>query len=117
MQLQEFSEDGAVILTVEGRLDTAAANEFETRLLALIDGGARRLCIDCGGLTYLNSSALRGFLVAAQRMRAVGGKLAISDLSDTTRKIFEVIGFTKIITIVPKRVDALRHLAAEPVTT
>jgi anti-sigma B factor antagonist len=116
MQMREFKEDQAVVVAIEGRLDMGSTDEFEARLLALIAGGTRRMCIDCGALTFLNSTALRVFLVAAQRMGAVGGKMAISDLSADTRKIFEVIGFAKFLMLAPTREEGLRYLSAQPLS-
>jgi anti-sigma B factor antagonist len=111
MQIHETRQDDVLVVGVQGRLESAYSAEFETRLLKLIDGGERRMCIDCGELTYLNSTALRAFLVVAKRMGAVGGKMVISDLCAQTRKVFEVIGFTKIMTLVSTREEGLQHLA------
>ena len=117
MQIRELKENEVSIVAIEGRLDSATATDFESKLLGLINQGERRMCIDCSGLTYLNSTALRGFLVVAKQMGSVGGKLVISDLCPSTRKVFEVIGFTKIITLLPTREEALQYLSGQPVAT
>lgn len=116
MQIHEVKEDGVLIVSVQGNVDTMSANQFEARLLQVIEEGEHRLCIDCSAMAYVNSAGLKGFLVAAKELDAVGGRLVLCGMSPNVRVIFEMIGFTQIIAIVPTREEALQRLA-EPAAT
>lgn len=117
MQIHETKKDDVLVLSVQGQLDTLTAPQFEARLVALIGSGERRLCLDCAALEYVNSAGLKGFLVAAKDLDSLGGKFVICDLAPAVRMVFEMIGFTQIMTIVPSRAEALEWLAAQPAVT
>ncbi len=111
MQIQEETQEDLRILTISDHLDTMTAQPFETRLLGLIDDGARKVLVDCSPLEYVNSAGLTVFLLAAKKIEALGGKLVLCALAPSVLMIFEMIGFTRIMTIVPTRqqgIDALR---------
>lgn len=97
-----------MIVVIDDHLDTAAAPGFEQRLLGIIDGGERKVVVDCEPLEYVNSAGLKVFLLAAKKLEALGGQFAICSLAPSVLMIFEMIGFTRIMKIVPTREEALR---------
>lgn len=112
MQIQEEKQGEILVLTISEHLDTASAGTFEERLLGSIDRGARHIVIDCGPLTYVNSAGLRVFLLAAKKLEAARGAFALCALAPSVLMIFEMIGFTRIMKIVPTREEALRAVQA-----
>jgi anti-anti-sigma factor len=108
MQIKEEKQEDVIIVTIDDHLDTAAAPGFETKLLGLIDGGERKVLIDCGPLEYVNSAGLKVFLLAAKRLEAVGGQFILCALAPSVLMIFEMIGFTRIMKIAATREDGLR---------
>jgi anti-anti-sigma factor len=113
MQSQEEKQGEILILTISEHLDTSTATAFETRLLGSIDRGERRIVVDCAPLEYVNSAGLKVFLLAAKKLEAAGGRLVICALAPSVLMIFEMIGFTRIMKIVPTRDEALRLLRGE----
>ena len=113
MYFDETKDGDVAVIAVNGRWDNLVPTEFEDRLMALIQSGFHRVCIDCATLTYLGTTALKAFLVAAKQLAAVGGKMAISNLGANPHQVFEAVGYTKIMTLVPTRGDALRDLRAD----
>jgi anti-anti-sigma factor len=113
MQIQEEKQDDIVILTISEHLDTVTAPTFETRLLGSIDRGARKVLVDCGPLEYVNSAGLKVFLLAAKKLETLGGKLVLCALAPSVLMIFEMIGFTKIMTIVPTRLKGIEALTGD----
>jgi anti-anti-sigma factor len=87
--------------------------QFETRLLGSIERGERRILVDCGPLDYVNSAGLKVFLLAAKKLEAVRGKLVLCALAPSVLMIFEMIGFTRIMKIVPTRDEALEFLRSD----
>lgn len=108
MQIQEEKQGDILVLTISEHLDTASAATLERRLLGCIDRGERRVVIDCGPLTYVNSAGLRVFLLAAKKLETARGAFVVCALAPSVLMIFEMIGFTRIMKIVPTREEALR---------
>ena len=113
MQIKEDKQGEVLILQVSEHLDTATSTIFESRLLGLVDRGERQIVVDCGGLEYVNSAGLKVFLLAAKRLEPLGGKLVLCALAPSVLMIFEMIGFTRIMKIVPTLEEALRILRGE----
>jgi stage II sporulation protein AA (anti-sigma F factor antagonist) len=113
MQIQEEKQGAVCILTISEHLDTASATMFETALLGAIDRGEDRILVDCGPLEYVNSAGLKVFLLAAKKLEASKGQLMLCALQPSVFMIFEMIGFTRIMKIVPTREEAVRLLSGE----
>ena len=80
---------------IEGRLDTTTAPEFESVLMANMDG-VNTLTIDCTGLEYVSSAGLRVLLSAHKRMV---GALTLINVCELVMEVFEITGFVDILTI------------------
>lgn len=114
MQIKEDKQAEVLILSVSEHLDTATSAIFESRLLGLVDRGERKIVVDCSALEYVNSAGLKVFLLAAKRLEPLGGKLVLCALAPSVLMIFEMIGFTRIMKIVPTLDEALRVLKGGP---
>lgn len=84
-----------VVLT--GRLDTTTAPELEKELKASLDG-VSALTIDMATLEYISSTGLR-VLLSAQKTMNRQGEMKIKNVNETIMEIFEVTGFSDILTI------------------
>ena len=113
MHIQEEKQGDIIILTISEHLDTVTAPPFEARLMSVVDAGARKVLVDCSPLEYVNSAGLKVFLLAAKKLEALGGTLVLCALAPSVLMIFEMIGFTRIMKIVPTRDEALRAVSDE----
>ena len=84
-------------VTLDGRLDTITAPELEKTLNASLDG-VSALTIDFEKLTYISSAGLRVLLAAQKRMSSQGA-MKVVHVSDVVMEIFDVTGFSGILTI------------------
>ena len=84
-------------LALEGRLDTTTAPELESELTAALEG-VTKLTFDLMQLEYISSAGLR-VLLSAQKIMNKQGAMRITHVSETIMEIFEVTGFTDILTI------------------
>lgn len=84
-----------IVLT--GRLDTITAPELEKELKASLDG-VSALTIDMATLEYISSTGLR-VLLSAQKTMNRQGEMKIKNVNETIMEIFEVTGFSDILTI------------------
>ncbi|MBQ6389633.1 MAG: STAS domain-containing protein [Mogibacterium sp.] len=97
MTIEKTRNDGDFLVKVSGRLDTTTAPELERELE---DGlqGVTKLTIDFSDLEYISSAGLR-VLLRAQRMMNNQGEMIVRGVNDIVKEIFEVTGFTDILTI------------------
>jgi len=96
MEISESKRGDVVVVRVKGRLDANSAATLEQALLASIDAGTRRLVIDCEPLDYISSAGLRVLLVAAKRLRAADGVIALAALKEPIKEVLDIAGFSSI---------------------
>jgi anti-anti-sigma factor len=107
IEVAEERADEALILLPVGRLDSSNARSFETLVMAHIDGGQQRLVIDFSRLNFISSSGMRVLLIAAKRLSANEGTIALCNMQDHIEEVFRVSGFDQIIPIRDSRKAAL----------
>ncbi len=97
MTIQKTKNGSELIIAPEGRLDTMTAPELEAELKASLDG-VTALTIDLTELEYLSSAGLR-VLLSAQKTMNNQGEMKVTGVNETIMEIFEVTGFSDILTI------------------
>ena len=84
-------------VALQGRLDTVTAPELETELKTALEG-VTALVIDLSELEYISSAGLR-VLLSAQKTMNKQGEMKVIHVNETVMEIFEVTGFSDILTI------------------
>lgn len=84
-------------VALEGRLDTTTAPLLEGELKASMDG-ISALVLDFTALEYISSAGLR-VLLSAQKVMNKQGRMVIRGANETILEVFEVTGFSDILTI------------------
>ena len=84
-------------VALTGRLDTTTAPHLEAELKTSLTG-VGSLVMDFAELEYISSAGLR-VLLSAQRVMNNQGKMVIRHANETIFEVFEVTGFTDILTI------------------
>ena len=99
----------ATVAALEGRIDFNSAPECQAQLEAALAGvrAPGALLVDCGGLSYVSSAGLRVFLLCARAAQRAGVPFALCALQPAVREVFELSGFSRIITIHADRGTAL----------
>ena len=91
-------KDGSVLtIAVEGRLDTTTAPDLEKEIKSGLDD-VTELIMDFEKLDYISSAGLR-VLLSAQKQMSKHGSMKVIHVSDLVMEVFEVTGFTDILTI------------------
>ena len=111
MDIAEVKTATSLTLALTGRIDGSSSSAFEARLLQLIDAGERRLVIDLAQVDYISSIGLRVLMLAARRMKPLGGKVVVCELQPMIKEVFEIAGFAMVIPIVDSRSEAEAMLA------
>lgn len=97
MQIAKTVSGDTVTYALTGRLDTTTAPEFEADLKASLDNVAH-LVLDFSCLEYISSSGLR-VLLAAQKVMSRQGDMTILHVNDSIMEVFEITGFSDLLTI------------------
>ena len=97
MTITKKQNGTALEIALGGRLDTITAPELEAALNDSLNS-AESLVLDFAGLEYVSSAGLRVLLAAQKRMGKKGG-MTVTHVSEPIMEIFEVTGFSDILTI------------------
>ena len=97
LKINKTIEDKKVCLALEGRLDTTTAPDLEKEVKSSLDG-MTDLVFDMAKLEYISSAGLR-VLLTAQKIMNKQGTMEVIHVDDTIMEIFEVTGFSDILTI------------------
>ena len=88
----------SVVLSVAGELDLSSAPTLRA-CFEQLDVTVDEVVVDLGGLRFIDSTGL-SLLVATERSLAErGGRLALRHPSDQVRRVFEVSGVDKVLTV------------------
>jgi len=96
MTIQRKQDGSKLTMELGGRLDTTTAPELEAEVKQL--DGVTDLVFDMTSLEYVSSAGLR-VLLAAQKTMNKQGSMVIRGANDDLKDIFDVTGFSDILTI------------------
>ena len=99
MDITINKEDKKTFVTLNGRIDTTNADQFQQDIAPLMDGEFPDLDIDCSNMTYTSSQGLRIFLLLQKSVMARGGKMVMRNMTPMVKEVFDITGFSNIITI------------------
>ena len=97
LNIEKKTNGTELSVALTGRLDTTTAPELEKELKENLDG-ITVLMIDMAALEYISSAGLR-VLLSAQKIMGRQGEMKVTHVSKTIMEIFEVTGFSDILTI------------------
>ena len=97
LNISKELEGNKLTVRLSGRLDTTTAPEFEAFIKENLES-VSELVIDLAELEYISSAGLR-VLLAAQKIMLKQGSMVVTNPNEVISEIFEVTGFTDILTI------------------
>ena len=97
MTINQAKNGSKLTVALEGRLDTTTAPQLEEVVRTALDG-ITDLEFDLAELAYVSSAGLR-VLLAAQKVMNKQGSMVIHNANSDLMDIFEVTGFSDILTI------------------
>ncbi|MBO6268171.1 MAG: STAS domain-containing protein [Clostridium sp.] len=97
LNITKNQNESELTFALEGRLDTTTAPQLESELKDELDG-VTALTLDMEKLEYISSAGLR-VLLSAQKVMMKQGEMKLVHVGETIMEIFEVTGFSDILTI------------------
>ncbi len=97
MKINKLIDGSLCTIGLEGRLDTTTAPELEKELDGTLDT-IKELVFDFAQLDYISSAGLRVILAAQKKMNNLG-TMKIINVKPEVLEVFEITGFTSILTI------------------
>lgn len=97
MEIRKTLDNEELTVDVNGRIDTTTAPSLEETLKEGYDS-CNKLIIDFAQVEYISSAGLR-VLLSAQKVMGKKGGLVIRNVDEAIMEIFEVTGFSDILTI------------------
>ena len=97
MTIEKNLNSTELTVTIVGRLDTTTAPQLEASLKESFEG-LTKLVLDFSELEYLSSAGLR-VLLQAQKTMNKQGEMVVRNVNETISEIFEVTGFSDVLTI------------------
>ena len=97
MEIIKNADGASLKIALEGRLDTMTAPQLENELKDSLDG-VISLLLDFEKLSYVSSAGLR-VILGAQKIMNKQGEMKIVNVSRDIMEIFDITGFSDILTI------------------
>ena len=97
--LQTREVNGVIVVDLDGRFDSLAAQSTKTELQSLADAAGQRVLLNMKNVDFIDSSGLGLVVSVFRRLREHNGELAISGPSAQVRTIFELTRLHRIFDI------------------
>lgn len=97
MNIEKNQNGSELVVKVIGRVDTVTAPELESQVKESLEG-ITNLELNLEELEYISSAGLR-VILSLQKIMNKQGRLIITNVNETVQDIFEVTGFSEILTI------------------
>lgn len=97
LNITKTQNEDKLTVKLEGRLDTTTAPELESQMKDGIEK-VKDLVLDFKDLDYISSAGLR-VLLSLQKIMTVQGSMKLINVGEVIQEIFDVTGFSDILTI------------------
>lgn len=99
MTIEITKKDGQMLVTMNGSLDTLAAEQVEPQIKEIEAAASLPISIDCTQLDYISSSGLRLLLRLRKAAAAAGQKVTLCTVNDNIMEVLKVTHFDKMFVI------------------
>ena len=99
LNIEKTVLDGVVSIGVSGRLDTQTCVDLQRELEPVWEAGELNILMDLADLQYISSAGLRVLLMSEKKCRANDKTMTLTNVSQTIREIFDIVGFSGILTL------------------
>lgn len=94
-------ENDVLIISADGGLNKQTANQFVEEISALVDGGVKKIIIDCSKLSFITSYGIGVLLRIHKKLKAAGGDVKIAGVHSRIIEVMDIMKLTKIFSVYP----------------
>lgn len=116
MELTCRESPGALIVTLQGRLEAVNAPECKQSLQVYAQAGGGRLILDLSGLEFVDSSGLGVLLTVLRQAGAKGGDVRLACPTPSVRRLLTLTRLDRIFACFDSLDEAARSFAEHPDT-
>jgi anti-anti-sigma factor len=98
MEITTQQNADAITLSIDGYIDSSTATELESRM-HIACNATKNLTINFAKVDFISSAGLRVLLIAQKALAAKNGRMVIINVNDNVRELFDLTGFSDILTI------------------
>jgi anti-sigma B factor antagonist len=109
--VDEAVDDTTHVVSLRGEVDAMTAPRLGGRLFGLADEGKRRVVVDLGDVTFMDSTGIGVLLNALRHFTARHGQLVLVCPTERIMRPFQIAGLAGHLTIFDSREKALGCLA------
>lgn len=84
-------------LKLKGRVDALGSRNLEDEIKLQMKSGRHELILDFGAVDFVSSAGIRVFIKYYKELKALGGALSISEMSEMVTSVFEMAGLSQFI--------------------
>ena len=107
LELKERDEKGVIIIDIKGRFTAVESPEFKAYINKLLEKGKKRIIVNLGGVSFIDSSGIGALVGALTTLRKQEGNLKILNLNDQIEKIFQITRLNKFFDIYEDEFEAV----------
>ncbi len=96
----DVKQDGEIfVVELEGRMDTNTSPEFQKEMETYYSREGFKMILDFDKLDFVSSAGLRVLLLIQKKSKALNGSLVIKNVKPEIQEVFDMTGFSDILTI------------------
>lgn len=84
------------LLTVNGRIDSNSAPQFDQALKDVISAGRYNIVLNLSGVSYMSSAGLRGIVSALRECKKKKGDVRIAEPSERVNEVLSLAGLDSL---------------------
>jgi anti-sigma B factor antagonist len=97
MDIKERVVDGVSVLDLSGKIVLGEGDlQVKERIKALLSDGQKRILLNLGDVSYIDSAGLGSLISAYATVKREGGQLKLVNL---TKRVQDLLAITKLITV------------------
>lgn len=89
-------EEDIAILSVHGSIDAHGAPEFDAKIKEVMKK-TKKIVLDFTRMDYIATAGLGVLIASFNTAKAASGDIIISGMTDKTKKVFDTMGFSKVL--------------------
>ena len=110
ISIESILEKDVKVIRVGGDVDASSSIQLDDEFKNAIEGGDKKILVDCTQLNYISSAGLGVFMSYIQDIENNEVKLVIYGLSEKVINVFEILGLDQLLKVESSLEEANKYL-------